>query len=174
MDNMNELYEICETLEKSLKEANEKIRNAGGKLSPSDMDFVDKLTHSIKSIKTTIAMEEATENGGSYGDGSYRMGMGYSRDGGSYRNGGSYGDGSYDSGSYARGRGRNAMRDSMGRYSNRGYSRDDGYSRDGYSREGGYSGHGDMVDELKELMADAPDERTRREMAKLIQKMEQQ
>ena len=54
------------------------------------------------------------------------------------------------------------------------HSRDDGYSRDGYSREGGYSGHGDMVDELKELMADAPDERTRREMAKLISKMEQQ
>lgn len=163
MDYINDLYEISDTLAKSLKEANEKIRSAGGKLTPSDMDFVDKLTHAIKCVETTVAMKEATDGG-------------YSRDGGSYR--GSYNDGgSYDGGgSYARGRGRNANRDSMGRYSSRGYGRDGRYSReDGYSRDdGGYSNHGDMVDELKELMADAPDERTRREMAKLIQKMEQQ
>lgn len=173
MENMNELYEICETLEKSLKEANEKIRNAGGKLTPSDMDFVDKLTHSIKSVKTTIAMEEASENGGSYDGGGSSYRRGYSREGGSYRggsyDGGSYEGGSYDGGSYARGRGRNARRDSMGRYSRTGYSREGGYSR-----EDGYSNHNEMVDELKELMADAPDERTRREMAKLIQKIEQQ
>ena len=83
---------------------------------------------------------------------------GYSRDGGSYR-------GSYEGGSYARGRGRYANRDSMGRYSSR------GYSRDGYSRDGGYSGS--MADELRELMEQAPDDQTRQEMQRLIQKLEQ-
>lgn len=61
-------------------------------------------------------------------------------------------------GSYARGRGRNARRDSMGRY----------------SREGGYSyGAEDMVQELRELMQDAPDDRTRQEFERFIQKIEQ-
>ena len=158
MDYITDLYTMRDTLEKSLKEANDKIRDAGGKLSPSDLDYVNKLTHSIKSVETTIAMKEAVEDGGSYDSGSYRS-YGYSRDDrGGYRDGASYDDG----GSYARGRGRNAMRDSMGRYSSRGYSRDDGYSN-----------HGNMIDELKELMADAPDERTRQEMQRLISKMEQ-
>lgn len=150
-----DLTELCEMLSRALKEANEKLRNAGGKMSTSDLDYVDRLTHSLKSIKTTIAMMEAEEmDDGSYGDGSYRM-RGYSRDGGSYR-------GSYDSGSYARGRGRYANRDSMGRYS----------SRDGYSRDG-YSGHGDMVEELRGLMEMAPDDATRQEMQRMIQKLEQ-
>ena len=156
MENMvKELTEMCETLSRALKEANEKLRNAGGKVSSTDMDYIDRLTHAMKSIKATIKMieDEEMDDGGSYGDGSYRRG--YSRDGGSYR-------GSYDGGSYARGRGRYANRDAMGRYSSRGYSRDDGYSRDG-----------SMVDELRELMNDAPDEQTRQEMQRLIQKMEQ-
>lgn len=53
--------------------------------------------------------------------------------------------------SYARGR----KRDSMGRYS----------SEDGYSN--------DMMADLRELMNNAPDERTRMEFKKFIQKMEQ-
>ena len=77
---------------------------SGGKLSGSDLDYVDKLTHALKSIKTTIAMVEA-EDGGSYSDGSYRM----------YPHWNSYNDG-MNNGSYARGRGSNARRDSMGRY----------------------------------------------------------
>jgi len=72
--------------------------------------------------------------------------------GDSYRRG-SYRGGSYRS--YARGR-RNARRDSMGRYSGEGYSR-----------------HGDMVDELRDLMEDAPDEKTRMEIQKLVKKLEQ-
>ena len=70
---------------------------------------------------------------------------------------------------YSRARGRGARRDSRGRYSSR-YSRE---GRDGYSREyrDGYSGH-DMIGELKELMEDAPDERTRMEFDKFIRKME--
>lgn len=70
---------------------------------------------------------------------------------------------SYDSyGAYRGSYGRNRMayargrkRDSMGRYS----------SEDGYSS--------DMMAELHELMNNAPDERTRMEFKKFIQKMEQ-
>ena len=65
---------------------------------------------------------------------------------------GGYSRRGYDS-SYA-GR-RNAKRDSMGRY-----------SRDRYSRSG------DIVDDLHELMENAPDERTRAEYEKMIDKME--
>lgn len=78
----------------------------------------------------------------------------YSGRGGSYR-GGSY---AYeDDGSYARGRTGNVRRDSMGRY----------------SRERGYSRDENMVMELRELMQNAPDERTRMEFQKFIQKIEQ-
>ena len=106
-----------------------------------------------------IAMKEAEMDDGysergSYRDGGsyrYNRGMrGYSRDGGSYD------DGSYDSRSYARGRGRYANRDSMGRYSNDGYSQD-----------------GDMMDDLHELMDKAPDDRTRQEFKNFIDKMKQ-
>ena len=125
MDYMNDLHELCETISREIGDANEKIRAAGGKLSGGDYDTIDKLTHSLKSIKATIAMME-DEDG--YSNRAYPMGGSYrySRDGSSYRDGmgGSYrsrdgrsmnrNGGSYRS--YARGR-MNARRDSMGRYS---------------------------------------------------------
>lgn len=145
MDYMNDLHEMCETLSKELGEANDKVRSSGGKLSGSDLDYIDKLTHAIKSIKTTIAMAEADD--------------GYS---GMYPHYYSYDDGEMGNGnSYARGRGRNAKRDSMGRYSSRGYSRR-GYSRD----------NSEMISELQEIMEDAPDDRSRQEIQKLINKMQ--
>ena len=58
-------------------------------------------------------------------------------------------------GSYARGR-TSARRDSRGRYSSRGYSRT-----------------GDLADRLRELAEDAPDEKTRQEIHRLISKMGQ-
>ena len=58
--------------------------------------------------------------------------------------------------SYARGRG--ASRDNMGRYSTRG--------------EGGYSYHDSMMDELRDMMDDAPDEKTRQEIRRFMDKME--
>ena len=78
----------------------------------------------------------------------------------SYRNGRSYG---YDDGM-------------GGQYANRGgrMNRDNSY-RSGqrrYSR-GRYSRDTDMYGELRELMEEAPDEQTRREFEKFIQKMEQ-
>lgn len=66
----------------------------------------------------------------------------------------SYGDNSYRGNSYAR------RRDSRGRY-----SRD--YSRGGYSMSSD-----DMVAELRELMADAPDDKTRMEFEKFIRRVE--
>ena len=149
MDMIKDLHELCETIGRAINTSNEKIRTAGGKVTSADMDYVDKLTHSLKSVKAIIKMIEDEE----MDDGEY---SGYSRNGYSrrmYR--GSYADGSYNDGSYARGRGRYANRDSMGRYSSNG---------------GSYGGS--MVDELRELMNDAPDEQTRQEMQRLIQKME--
>lgn len=107
MHNIEDLHELCETISREIGDANEKIRQAGGKLSGDDISYIDKLTHTMKSLKTTIAMMEA--EGGESGRYSYGM----------------YGNNSYNGGyngnSYRRGR------DSMGRYtSRRGYSYDDG------------------------------------------------
>lgn len=101
MDYLNDLHEMCDTLSNELREANEKINAGGGKLSGDDISYIDKLTHAIKSIKTTIAMMEA-EGGTSGYDGTYT---------------GNYGR----RGSYARGR----RRDGMGRYSSRYSGSDD-------------------------------------------------
>lgn len=120
MDYTKDLHELCETISDAIAEANDKIRSAGGKLSAGDVDYVDKLTHALKSIKTTMAME------------------GYSGDDGR----------SYEGRSY----------ENRGRYSNR-------YSRD-------YSRHGGMVEELRELMQNAPDERMKQEFRRFIGKLE--
>lgn len=102
------LHELCDTISRELEEANEKIRKAGGTLSAGDVEYIDKLTHTLKSIKTTIAMIEAEEDGGYSGQ--YMPHYGRSYTGTSYS------------------RGRYAKRDSMGRYSGKepGYSYADG------------------------------------------------
>lgn len=144
MDMTKDLKELCEIVSRAIAQANEKIRSAGGKLSAGDAEYVDKLTHILKSIKGVMKMEEESEMDDGYSERMYSRGY----DRGSYR--GSYGDGSY-----ARGRGRYANRDSMGRYS----------SNDGYSRGG------NMVDELRDMMQDMPEE-TRQDMQRIIDKMQ--
>lgn len=99
MDYLKNLHETCETLSRELGEANKKIERAGGKMSSGDLEYLDRLTHAIKSVKTTIAMMEAEDKGES---GYYMPARMY---GSSYRD--SYRDGD----SY--------RRDSMGRYSSR-------------------------------------------------------
>lgn len=148
---MHELYEdleeMCEVLADELNKTNDKLNKSGGQISAGDVKYIDELTHGIKSIKTTIAMMETEdEYSGDY-DSDMNMRGGRNNRGYSRR------------GSYARGRGRGsrAKRDSMGRYSSEmGYSRDDG-----------------MIMELRELMEDAPDEKTRMEFQRFIKKMEQ-
>lgn len=102
-----------------------------GKLSMAEMQYVDLLAHTKKNLLKSDEME-----GESYADG--RMPV--------YR----------DGRRYAMARGRNARRDSRGRYASGRYAME----------------HDGMIDELKELMEDAPDERTRMEFQKFITKME--
>lgn len=144
-DIMEELYDLCETLEKDLAKTNDKLRMAGGELSGSDLEYVDKLTHSLKSIKTTMAMIEADD--------------GFSREGGSSYAGGNRGGGgrSREGGmSGARGRSRRT-----GRY----VSREGGMSgRRGYSREGGMSYEGardELMEHADEMLEKASDEPTK-------------
>lgn len=144
------LYELCDTISREIEKSNDKIRSAGGELSAGDIDYLDKLTHSLKSIKTTIAMMEAEDEDGGYSERGYSRNM----DGGSsYRSGRSYRDGRtypHMGGSYARGRGRNARRDSMGRYSS----------------------HDGVAEELRSLMGSVQDESVRRDMQRLVEKVE--
>ena len=99
---MEEIKEmLCDELERIAKK---------GELSSSTLDTIDKLTHSVKSITTILAME------------------------------------GYDS-SYRRS-------PSTGRYMKSRYSRDDG-----------------MREKLEALMQDAPDDHTRQELQRLIDKM---
>lgn len=95
-----DLEQLCMSLSEDLSKVNREVQDKG--LTASNLDYVDKLTHAIKSVKTTQAM---LGNSHDMSRDSYRM----SRD---YSNADSYYDSrdSYDSyGSY---RGR----DAMGRY----------------------------------------------------------
>lgn len=72
-----ELRELCESLEDEIAEVAARVR--GGKMSSGDLEYVDKLTHAVKSIKTILAMEESGYSGhyddryaDRYGDRSYR------------------------------------------------------------------------------------------------------
>jgi hypothetical protein len=68
-------------------------------------------------------------------------------------------------------------RDGGNSYDNRdGYSGNrGGYSRNRYSRENrnGYSRTGEMSDQLRQMMEEAPDDMTRMEIKKLMDKMDQ-
>jgi len=139
---IEELHELCETVSSEIAEANKKIRSGNGKLSAGDVEYLDKLTHMLKSINTTIAMMESEDEEGysnwyPYYGRSYAGGRGMSR---------------------ARGGGRNTRRDSMGRY-----SRESGYS---YA-----DGMEDLLDEMHGMMGELPEEK-RREVERFVNKME--
>ena len=133
MDIMKDLETLCDVLSDKITEKTRKIQSSG--MTDGDLDTIDKLTHSLASVKKIMAFMEDDEGySGNWPDGGYRE---------SYR-------GSYNRGSYAR------KRDRMGRYSNeRGYSR------------------GDLADKMRQLMMDAPDDRTRQEMQRLLDKLEE-
>ena len=113
-------------------------------ISNGNLGIIDSLTHTIKNLDKIIETYEDDEYS-NYGGESYE-GDGY---GGMSRR-------SMPDRSYARGRGSNARRDSRGRYSSEGYSRS-----------------GDLAHRLRNLAADAPDERSRMEIQRLADRMEQ-
>ena len=133
----------------NLKEMLCKELEAFGKsesVSSSSLDVIDKLAHAIKNIDKVIECKEGGEYSmrGSYGYGSYEGGSNRSMRGGMYSRDGYY----YDDGmSHRRGRAAN------GRF----------VSRDG----------SEMAHKLREMMEDAPDDRTRQEIQRLADKMEQ-
>ena len=127
-------------LRKMLCQELDKITKKGEIATPQTLDIIDKLTHSIKSIDTIMAMEDA----------------GYSNDDYSMRGSrGSYYDGSYNrGGSYAR------RRDSMGRYA-------DNSRRGSYNSYGGYSrGMDNLMGELGELENEMQDEESKQMIRK--------
>ena len=90
---MHEYEELKEMLKKELKDI---IKQ--GELSAGSLDVVDKLTHSLKSVETIIAMEGSSHRSSynSYG-GSYNSYGSYGRDGD--------GDGRYSEARYSYDRG---------------------------------------------------------------------
>ena len=155
MDLLKEVYDLKETVGHKIAQANKKIKANGGDIASDDVEIIDALTHSLKSLVTTCAMLEAENDDGGY--------SGYS---------GHYMPAWNPGITYGR-----AYRDGGNSYENRdGYSGNHGgYSRNRYSRENrnGYSRTGDMHDQLREMMEDAPDDVTRMEIKKLMDKMDQ-
>lgn len=135
----------------------ESINKNGKFRSREEIDSVYKLMDIAKDINEIWCMED--DMSGEPYDG----GMSYER-----------GKRSYDGGSYARGT-RNNRRDSMGRYSREGYSRDyrDGYD-DGMRSMRGYSRGGskeEYREQLRTMMEDAPDEQTRQSIKRMLDSM---
>ena len=160
---MNELYEYEEKAKKM----------PNGKLSTQELEKIHKLTDTVKNIDKIEMLED---------------GEGYSEDTDFMGEGRMYGT------SYARngrGRGRNARRDSMGRYSrNDGYSENyDGgsYARGGQGGRGGnmggnrggssygmsYDGAKEhLMDKAEEMLEMTHDPKERRAIEKFIRELE--
>lgn len=141
---MHTYYELKDMLHDELSDIVKK-----GELSAGSLDTVDKLLDSIKNACKIIMYEEYSEDGYSYADADTDM-TGYSN---------------------ARGRGRNARRDSMGRYSNARGGRDGRYSRtSGYS----YADKEEKVEILHDMMDEAKTDEERRVIEKLIRRMDKE
>lgn len=141
------MHKLIEYIDDTMKEYEDEVAR-GGKLSSKDVECLKDLAKTKMAILTNEAMEESD-----YG---YSR-EGYSREGdmrGGYSDRGRmyYGDNSYA------GRRGNVKRDSMGRYSSRGYSYAD-------AKE-------DMIAELKELAKKAPDDKTKSEIEHFANEME--
>lgn len=131
MDLMKDLEELKGFVGREIEKANNRIRQNNGGITTGDLDIINKLTHSMKSLVTICAMLEDEEDGG---------------------------------------------------YSGRGYAYRRGERRDGYGgrggymarehRDGGYS-RTDIREHLNDMMNDAPDENTRMEIRRVIERMGQ-
>lgn len=143
---MHKLYALKDRLVKELEEYGSK------NLSDASLKTIDSLAHAAKNVGKVIECCEEEEysnrgysrRGMSYDDG------GYSSDGNYVRPDGSYRREIVDS-SYARGRGRGARRDSMGRYS----SADD-----------------QTIQRVRMLLNETTDDQARHELSRLIDRLE--
>lgn len=169
---MHKLMEfVCDELE----ELDRKV-SKDGKLSRTDLEDVKDLTEVKKNILKIKMLSDESEYSNGYDNAGYSRRGGYSgrmsySDGGSYGSMSSYaegnsytGDGSRDfirpdgsyryetpeAASFARGRRGNVRRDAMGRYSR---------------------AEDEMTEGLMKLMEKAPDEQTRNEIRKLMDRM---
>lgn len=139
-DKTKVLEELCEIITQHLRDSTERLKR-GGDMSVADIDIIDKLTHSLKCVKTTLAMME------SEGGESRR-----SYDGGESRR--SYEGGNSMRRSYADDYSNRRGRDSMGRY---------------VSRDGGYSAH-DGIEDIMMDVRDMP-ESERRKLKSMLDRM---
>lgn len=116
---MHGIMELKDTFVRELEEYGKK-----GTVQKADVEYLKTLASATDHLCNIIKADEEQQYSGDYmNGGSYNYAMD------------SYGN------SYARGRGRNARRDSMGRYaSERGYSRDE-----------------EIMEELREIMERAPE-----------------
>ena len=139
MDYMHDLKDLlCSELEDYAEKGKK-----DNKMSAGDLEAIHKLTDTVKNIMKIDTLKQE---------------LGYSEDGHYMGEGRIYGT-SYESGyserggsSYARGRGRYAKRDSMGRYSRDGGMSYRGGMRGGYSRDDGKEY---MMEQLEEMMEQA-------------------
>ena len=142
------MHKLLEYVCDEMEDLERKVEK-GGKLSTAEMQYLDILSHTKKNLLTSDAMMNPEEYDDNYS--------------------GARGDG--------RGRGRNARRDSMGRYSRDGrmmpdQRMDGNYS---YNRRGGYSyddAKEEMIEHLHEAKKSAPDDETRRMIDKWIKQAE--
>lgn len=155
MKDTEHLKTLEKMADKRLMEITERLENKETPFNEPIMEYVDKLSHILKSLSCVIAMREDKEDGGesyrmvnttegahSYGGNSYRASMG-------------------DDMSGARGR-RNAPRDAMGRYSGRSYD------------DGGYSGAADeLIEHLENAKAMAEDHEMKQKLQKIIREAKQ-
>ena len=127
---MNHLEDLYGIYDAAIKKKTAML-NSDDLENPQCAELLDLWLHSLKSLRTVIAMDEAEgESEGGYG--SYREGGSYSR---------GYGEGGYQRSGYgARGRGRNARHNSMGQYA---------------------AGAEDYVRKLEKLMDEAPNDQMR-------------
>lgn len=138
MEYMHELKEmLCDELEKIVEK---------GELTAGSLETIDKLTHSIKSVSTIMAMEDSE----------------YSNDDGM-----TYRGNSYRGGSYAQ------RRDSRGRYSREGRMSRNSYARNG--RRSGYSRDDEtekMVEKLERMMEKTTDKNAKEAIQEAISAIE--
>lgn len=132
---MHKLYELKEKLMNELE-----AYSQNGKFSKDDVEAIKYISSAIDHICNICDDMDGEYSGDMMPGDIMGGGRSYAR---SYR------------GSYARGRGRNAKRDSMGRYSSEGYSR----------------AEDDFRMDLQELVQDAPNEQVRQKLQRIMSEM---